>query len=75
MKRGQRQVEFTHYPDVFILNICLKKNPVRKWTCNVPIGMMKNEMEFILINIISKIKDFSTLNTFRRGSSNMRIRS
>ena len=56
-------------------NTYFKKNPNRKWTWQAPNGTTKNEIDFILANKITTIKDISVLNKFQTGSDHRLVRA
>jgi len=73
--RGDRLLEFADSRGFKIMNTFFKKKASRKWTWRSPNGTTKNEIDFILTNKPTIVKDVSVLNRFNTGSDHRLVRA
>lgn len=72
-ERGDRLIEFATSRNLHIANTKFHKKS--KWTWKSPDGKTLNEIDFIMTNRISTVKDVKVLNKVNAGSDHRLIRS
>lgn len=74
-ERGEKLLNFLEEHKLFMMNSFFKKNINRKWTWQSPDGKTKNEIDYIMTNNKSIMKDVNVLNSFDVGSDHRMVRS
>ena len=73
-ERGTRLVQFATSENLTISNTCFKKRKSRKWTWRSPNGLVKNEIDYILTNKKSIVKNVEVIQRVNVGSDHRLVR-
>ena len=73
-ERGTRLVQFATSENLTIPNTCFKKRKSKKWTWRGPNGLVKNEIDYILTNKKSTVKDVDVIQRVKRWSYHQLVR-
>lgn len=73
--RGQLLVNFALQNNMYIMNTFHNKKTQNKWTWRSPNGLVKNEIDFVITNNRSIIKDVSVLNQFTTSSDHRLVKT
>ena len=73
-ERGTRLVQFATSENLTISNTCFKKRKSKKWTWRGPNGLVKNEIDYILTNKKSTVKDVDVIQRVNIGSDHRLVR-
>lgn len=72
--RGDRLLQFAFSQHLKIINTYFKKKASKKWTWRSPDGSVKNEIDFILSETVTNIKNIEVLNKFCFDSDHRLLR-
>jgi hypothetical protein len=74
-ERGDTLLNFLQQNNLFAMNSFFAGKPQRKWTWASADGVTKNEIDYIITNRKSTVKNVTVLNNFTTGSDHRMVRA
>ncbi|XP_037028796.1 uncharacterized protein LOC119069032 [Bradysia coprophila] len=74
-ERGETLLNFLQQHNLFAMISFFAGKPQRKWTWASPDGVTKNEIDYIITNCKSTVKNVTVLNRFTTGSDHRMVRA